>query len=225
MNAFAFHRGKFRGAFTLLELLTVMAIMGILLYLAVPASVSLQQSSNLSLAGQVVADQIAVAREMAASSNRTVEIRFVSPTTWSALGSPNYTGYHALQLWAPNEAGVSSPADRLITLPDGVEISVNSTLSPLLSTPASGYTAATMPSGATAGSTYVPISIRPTGTVLIPKPPTVTSSTSEDNANNRAPYYFLTILPVRYDSATTVPKNYSMLQVNPDTGRTQTYRP
>ena len=59
------HREQSRGAFSLIELLVVMAIMGILLFLAVPASLALQQSGNLNLGGQAVADEIAVAREMA----------------------------------------------------------------------------------------------------------------------------------------------------------------
>ena len=48
---------------------------------------------------------------------------------------------------------------------------------------------------------------------------------TEDSAGTRAPSYFFTILPVRYDSNSTVPLNYVTLQVNPDTGRTETYRP
>jgi hypothetical protein len=183
---------------------------------------SLQRSSNISLASQMVSDEIAVAREMAASSNRVVEIRFVTPTNWAALGTPAYTGFHAIQLWAPNESGVSAPVDNMVTLPDSIEISSNSSLSPLLSTLVGSSNA--MPAGTTAGS-YVSCSVRPAGNVQVAHPPANTSGTTQDDANVRAPSYFLTILPVLADGAAQLPKNYATLQVNPDTGRTQTYRP
>jgi uncharacterized protein (TIGR02596 family) len=219
-----FHHGRCRGAFSLVELLVVLGIMGILLYLTIPASMSLQQSSNLNLAGQAVADEIASGRQFASGANRVVEVRFLAPSNWSTVGSPNYTGFHAIQLWAPNESGVSVPVDRLITLPDGIEISGNSTLSPLLHTPIAAPEVTTNPA-----APYVSFYIRPAGNVTVggtaPSSSSSTGTDTEDNAGARAPSYFFTILSVRYDSNSTVPVNYVTLQVNPDTGHTQTYRP
>ncbi len=221
MRKIRFRRDDLHGAFSMIELLVVMTIMGILLYLAVPASVSLQQSSNLNLAGQAVADEIAVAREMAAGSNRVVEVRFLIPSTWTAQSR---TGYHAMQLWAPNESGVPVPADRVITLPDSVEISVNSTLSPLLSTTMAAAATSTPPGTNPVGN-YVFFRVRPAGTVTVSGTAPGASGTNEDSSGTRAPKYFFTLVPVRNDAATTLPANYLMLQINPDTGRTQTYRP
>jgi uncharacterized protein (TIGR02596 family) len=220
-------RRSSRSAFSFIELLVVMGIIGSLLYVTIPASMSLQQSSNLNLAGQAVADAIASARQFAAGANRVVEVRFLAPTNWSTIGSPNYTGFHAIQLWAPNESGVSVPVDRLITLPDGIEISGNSALSPLLHTPIAAPEVTTNPA-----APYVSFFIRPAGnvTVLGTAPGTTgtgtgTGTDTEDSAGTRAPSYFFTILSVRYDSNAVVPVNYVTLQVNPDTGHTQTYRP
>ena len=42
---------------------------------------------------------------------------------------------------------------------------------------------------------------------------------------NFCPRFFLTVLSVRYDANTTLPKNYVTIQVNPDTARAQIYRP
>ena len=233
MNFPVFHRCRCPRAFSLVEMLVVMAIMGILLFLTIPASMSLQQSSNLNLAGQAVADEIASGRQFAAGSNRVVEVRFLAPTNWSSLGP--YTGFHAIQLFAlPNESGSATstatysqlavPVDRLITLPDGIEISGNSTLSPLLHTPIAAAQNTTNPA-----VPYVFFYIRPAGNVTVtgtaPGSSSSTATDTEDSAGSRAPSYFFTILPVRFDANSTVPVNYLTLQVNPDTGRTQTYRP
>jgi uncharacterized protein (TIGR02596 family) len=209
----SFHQDRSRRAFTLVELLTVMAIVLLLAYVTIPAGTSFQQSNNLALAGQSVADVISIAREMAASRNQVVELRFIAPTSWATASG--YTGFHALQLWAPNTSGASEPAAQMLTLPSGVEISYASGLSPLLKTLCAAKTA--MPSGAIQGN-YVSFYIRPTGLVQ------VANSLVEDSAAS-APSYFLTILPVKYDASTTVPLNYLTLQVNPDTGRTLAYRP
>jgi len=222
MSPLVLNQSHARSAFTLLEMLVVLAVMGILIYLASPGIVALQQTSSLSLAGQSVVDEISVAREMAASRNVVVEIRFLTPSNWSVLGSPNYTGYHAIQLWAPNESGASVPVDRVITLPDGVEISSHTTLSPLLSTLVAA--SASMPAGSTVG-TYVSFFVRPNGTIQVANPPTDTAGSTQDNASVRAPSYFFTIVSVRYDTASIPPANYFTLQVNPDTGRSEAYRP
>jgi uncharacterized protein (TIGR02596 family) len=202
--------------FTLVELLTVMAILGVLLYLGIPASTSLQQSSSLGLAGQSVADEIAVAREMAASRNQVVEIRFIT------LASASVQGFRGLQLWAPNATGNSAPVSRVLTLPDSIEISSNTALSPLLSTLAGGKTA--MPAGSISGN-YVSFFVRPAGNIEVANPPAVQAGTAEDSAGSRAPHYFFTVIPVQDDNNATTPTDYMTLQVNPDTGRAQAYRP
>ena len=119
---------------------------------------------------------------------------------------------------------MSVPVDRVITLPDSVEISSNSTPSPLLSIPVAAAAAGT-PTGTNPAGNYVYFRIRPAGTVTVGGTAPGTAGTTEDNAGTRAPSYFLTLIPVRYDTVNALPTNYLMLQINPDTGRTQTYRP
>jgi len=211
----AYSRGAaFQAGFTLVELLVVMAIMGILFYLVFPATASLQTSNNISFAGQSVGDQINNARQLAASRNLVVEARFITPAA-----SP-YTGFTVMQLWAPNETGTSVALDRPLTLPTGIEVSGSptkisgNTLSPLLTTYAAAAQA--MPTGPTAGN-YVSFYIRPdgnvisTGTTAVPAPPIES--------------YYFTVLPVQSDATTTVPKNYLTVQVNPDTGHVLIFRP
>ena len=167
-------------------------------------------------------DELAIARQYAASRNQTVYVRFITPSTSS------YQGYSLFQIWTTNPAtGTQVPVDHLVKLPAGIEVSAVSALSPLVSTGNNGLagTASTMPSGAIAGN-YVYFTVRPDGNVVVPSPP---SEVNVDTATNAAyqfqPYYFLTLVPVRYDTTSSLPKNYVTIEVNPDTARTQIFRP
>ncbi len=204
-----------------MELLVVLAIMSLLIFLVAPVATSLQESAKLDYAGQIVADQLAVARQYAASSNQTVYVRFIVPST------STYHGYTALQLWRPDPSnpGQFLAVDRAIKFPDGIEISANSTLSPLVSTLVSG-SSGTMPTGSNYPGAFVSFAIRPDGNVAVPVSPTGVNVTTATNAAYQfLPSFFLTLLAVRYDTSTTLPKNYVTIQVNPDTARAQIFRP
>jgi len=70
--------GTFRNrGFTLVELLTVMAVMGILMVLTVPAVGPLIQSYNLNRAASLVTDEFTFARQSALTKNTDVEVRFI----------------------------------------------------------------------------------------------------------------------------------------------------
>jgi uncharacterized protein (TIGR02596 family) len=215
--------GVARSGFTLVELLTVMAIMAILLYLAIPASTSLQETNNLGFGGQSVVDELAVARQYAASRNQTVYVRFIAPSASS------YQGYSFVQIWTTNPAtGTQVPVDHIVKLPVGIEVSAISALSPLVSTGNNGLAGNTspMPSGSTIAGSYVYFTVRPDGNVVVPAPPSqVNVNTATNAAYQFQPYYFLTLVPVRDDNNTALPKNYVTIEVNPDTANTQIFRP
>jgi len=200
--------------FSLVELLVVLAVIAILAYFAAPLSSLLQEANSLAFAGQLVGDELAVARQYAASSNQTVYVRFIRPPT-----SAGIQGYSYMQLWRADPANSVNylPVDRIVKLPTGIEISSNSTLSPLAT--AANLNTGTMPlGGPVGGNTFYYLTIRPDGNVL-------EKSSSTASAASNLPNYFFTILPTRYDSNTVLPKNYVSIQVNPDTANTQVYRP
>ncbi len=65
-----------RRAFSLLELLVVMAIIAIIAALTLPAFNNLGRAQSLSSAGSNLLDQFALARQTAVAQNRVVEVRF-----------------------------------------------------------------------------------------------------------------------------------------------------
>jgi len=67
-------------AFTLLELLVVIGIIGILAASSVPAIRSLTQSNSIAAGNRQMLDDLAIARQSAISGRRTVYVVFVPPT-------------------------------------------------------------------------------------------------------------------------------------------------
>jgi prepilin-type N-terminal cleavage/methylation domain-containing protein len=63
-------------AFSLLELLIVIAILAMLSSVTVAGFNSIVASSRMDLAGRIVVDEIALARQMAVSRNENVLLRF-----------------------------------------------------------------------------------------------------------------------------------------------------
>jgi uncharacterized protein (TIGR02596 family) len=214
--------------FTLIELLTVLAIMGILAVATMPALQSLLQSNNVAQAGQTLSEQINLARQMAVAGNITVEVRLIQLPSTTA-------GYNAIQiyLWPDPELkqqeaqqGITLPPSlaRMEVLPPGMTISQDITnYSKLLASAVRN--SMTVPTGT---FYYVSFLIGPSGMVQI--------WNSQNNPPGFAPAttmttLYLTVMPASYGNtppapgAPKAPVNYALVQLNPDTGTTQIYRP
>jgi uncharacterized protein (TIGR02596 family) len=200
-----FVRGAERSpAFTLVELLVVISIMALMTALVVPAVTSMLDGANLAQGGTIVNDQIALARQIASARNSTVEVRLIK--------IPPAPGYRALQLWVSGSGSAQVPVGKVVSFPQSVAISQDGTvLSKML---ASLIVSGTMTAGVTQNATYVSFSLRPSGEVV----PVVTGSSA------RAGLY-LTVVPARLASATSPPPNYATIQLNPDSGSVQLFRP
>lgn len=139
-----------RRGFSLIELLAVVAVLGILLVLVTPAFNSIATSSSITQATNLISGQIELARQLAAVRNRTIELRFLKKTD---------EPFSALQLWWPS---LDQPAEKPVVLPQGILL--NESLSPWLATMGNG----TVPVGAWKEATYRSFSIRPSGALVSP---------------------------------------------------------
>ena len=220
----AFDANAAPGAFTLIELLLVVIVMVLIMTLVAPALNTLMESNNIARAGQMLSDQIKLARQTATSGNHTVEVRLIElpPLTGGTAG------YNAIQLWTaipPPLAGVVTyaPSSKMVVFPYGISISG----SKLGVGNVSGMSyfllylsSSTIPAGfPTAGDYYVAFEIKPTGLINpISTVARIFPSMSQ---------IYLTVVPARNagSTVTTTPVNFATIQINPMTGSTLIYRP
>lgn len=190
-------------AFSLVEMLVVLAIIGILAVLAIPAFNSISRADAITRGGFFVADQIALARQLASAQNRVVEVRFID-----LPDSDGVEGFRAVQLFLADEAGQNfEPLDRLQRLPTAVQIADSTTLSPLLE---AGGVVGTGTFGGLTGRRYRGIRMLPNGSI-------------DGSVNMQS--NFVTILFSASEDGSNLPENFFSVRVNPVTGRVTHYRP
>jgi uncharacterized protein (TIGR02596 family) len=198
-------------AFSLIELLTVIAIIAILAVLVAPGTSSILSGTNLQRAGAQVQQTFGIARQMAASRNRRMEVRFYG----SPQGSPVYQSF---QTFLIEENGTATPASKVSRLPEAVAINQSATLSPIISSlPVKTWTSNdSQVTVGGMGTDYVAkaVQFRPDGsTSLTPTP-----------ANN----WFLTLHAARIDQTTadtTKIANFITIQLDPVSGISRLFQP
>jgi uncharacterized protein (TIGR02596 family) len=191
-------------AFSLIELLVVVAIFGILAVLAVPAFNSVAGAGKISRAGQLVADQLILAVQEATALNRDVEVRFIEFDDEGNLPL-------ALQIWrsdaSSSDASSMRPLHRVERLPEGTAISATNALSPLLAAASTGRTNF---GGSLGERDFRAVRLRAGGSIA-------TAVTTNNN--------FLTVVALGEATNTSLPPNYFALRINPVTGRVSSLRP
>lgn len=191
-----------RRAFSLIELLAVMAIIAVLMAMALPAIRSGIEASDLQRSGFLVHDAVIQARQLATARNIPVEMRIYQIPINGELR------WAAIRIGAA-ENGTFTPLTRLISL--GSVSAVALEFSPILQQ--TGGIQGTQNLPAQGGNvSYRGFRIRPDGSL---------ERFVDSDAN------YLTVFPARAlaGSNTTLPENFFAVQINPYTGTPEVRQP
>jgi uncharacterized protein (TIGR02596 family) len=220
---FAPTRTSKTGAFTLIEMLVVVAIIALIVAAMAPLVFSSLSASRLTAAGEVMAAQISFARQRAVSLNEEIEVRFYAYDDPEAAGNQvtiNAMGMYRTTLEVSGSSAKPTPLPVAETyyLPSGVVIADSPVLSRLLTSAKSEVDQ----EGAIlkASATYRAFRFMPDGTTNILE--VLGASGSANQFYNQS--YFSLVESRFFDSA-DVPKNFFAIQVDPSTGRVTSYRP
>lgn len=207
---------------SLIELLTVMAIMGVLFALTTTSFRSISDSVEVSNGTQQVVDSLAVARQLATSKNEYVQVRFYAPKTgtdvrkgqFTAIGvyradAPRYGTTADYQAWEAE--GRMRKAVQTSRIPGNCVVLNHSTFSPIfdaLSTLQHNGTEK-FPDGVEYD--WVGFYYKPDGSTDLPA----------DAASNS-----LSLCSLKsFQSQSALPRNFAALTIDPVVGRTQVIRP
>jgi uncharacterized protein (TIGR02596 family) len=208
--------GSRRGrAFTLIELLAVIAVIGLITATTVPMLFSTMKANRLSAAGEELVNRISLAQQMAVSRNHEIELRFyhyVDPE------DPTSKDHYRATLIAqpapdPNAPGVVETIvlSDMSYLRNGIVIANDQTLSPILTETTRSDYADADDRIRDVEANYKTIRFFPDGScdvILV---------------TNQA---YLTVVEERdFDAAGGVPKNFFAVQIDHYTSRATTYRP
>ncbi len=78
------------GAFTLVEMLAVMGVMVVMVVLITPSAIEVLKGSGMTQSGEIVSDQIVLARQAALTSSHRVQVRLYELPVSSASATWNF---------------------------------------------------------------------------------------------------------------------------------------
>ena len=197
-------------AFSLLEMIVVIAIVGIIAAMAIPVAGSVSRATKLTQASQTIGDQLAIARQTAIATNRAVEVRFYQYADPEVPGSK--VAFRAIQALEIVNPRLITAVDKLQALPDSMIIDSAPVLSSILD-PAKRTVSAGTDSLPRVGTNYkyVAMRFRPDGSSdLLP-----TAGT-----------WFLTVHDeIQGDGLTQPPPNFATIEIDPVNGALKFFRP
>lgn len=192
-----------RRAFSLVELMVVIAILVVLMALLAPALNSVLRGGAITRSGQLVSDQLASARQAAITKNQIVTVRFFKMPGEGVETEPRYRGIQAV---AQQDDGSLKPLSRMAKLEVANEISDKADLSTIIANPPLTGTAEVNGTSLP----FVGFRFRPDG--------------STDLEITSAAGWYLTIKDTNAPNE-GVPANFFTLRLDPFTGQTRVFRP
>lgn len=206
-----------RCAFTLLELLVVIAVVGVLAAFIAPAVNTMLRSSRLTQAGDHVVAVLGLARQTALTTNHSVEVRFYQYGDPAVPGekadAPATGSYRAFQIVEFKDGGTELKG-RVEVLPSSIIFDSGATLSTLLGSALAKTWTDVPPQIPAAGRNYNCRAFR------------FLADGSTNLPGTGGTLWFITLHNlVEGDGRATPPPNYTTLKIDPVNGSLKVYRP
>jgi len=205
------HRSRCNAGMTLIEILSVLAILAILLVAGTPVAFGVMQASRLGSSGDSVLARLLEAQQMAITQDTDVEVRIYegsdSTPRWCALQTYVLKISSDPAVDATGE-GTFQPAETIFRLDSSVAINNQAKLSTLFNLKAVAEDASAVNPGV--GLTrHVAFRFHSDG--------------STDLTPGKS--WFLTLVAQTSAADPSPPANYYTIQIDPATGRMRTFRP
>ncbi len=201
-----------RRGFSLIEVLVVMSIIGVMAAATIPAFQQLVIGSNFTVSGELLRDNLTLARQTALVRNHSVEVRFYQFQGNGATTSD----YQAFQLFLQKDDGTYDALTKVLYFPKSIILNTNAQFSSLFD---SNTTNTTIGQGVNTGvklpevgTTYQYLSFKfkpGGGTSLAQVPPCFVTLVAKNAA------------PVNG----SLPANFVTVQIDPVVGKVAVLRP
>lgn len=242
MTHFPYFERQARRAFSLIEMLVVIALVAMIMAASTPALMRTMQATRLATTGDSIMGAITEAKQLAYAQNVPVEMRFFKYPDQDFTGSTvqlfrSYQLFKIVNLVQGVGANAVTqesvvPVGTLVKLSEGVIIAAGQDLSPLLNGQ-NGQSLDDIKANASGGVGYSGVASAKYNAIRFMPDGSCRKVSAQSDGFAQLDYGTLptSFLTITYDSSgqdiTTgnLPKNFYTIQVDPYTGKARNYRP